>query len=65
MNNETIQSVLHGYIEDEREYAREEAREEAIMEMANTMINNGISMRQIAEITKLDINTIKQLSMGK
>ena len=69
MNNETIQSVLHGYIEDEREYARkearEEAREEAIMEMANTMINNGISMRQIAEITKLDLNTIKQLSLGK
>ena len=65
MNNETIQSVLHGYIEDEREYAREEAREEAIMEMANTMINNGISMRQIAEITKLDLNTIKHLSLGK
>ena len=61
MNNETIQSSLHSYIEDEREYAREEA----IMEMANNMINNGISANQIAEITKIDLNTIKQLKPGK
>ena len=69
MNNETIQSVLHGYIEDEREYAREEAREETLqernIEIVNNMLNKGYSLKEINEITQLELNTIKHLSMGK
>ena len=69
MNNETIQSVLHGYIEDEREYAREEAREETLqernIEIVNNMLNKGYSLKEINEITQLELNTIKHLSLGK
>ena len=57
MNNETIQSSLHSYIEDEREYAREEVREEIV----SNMLNKGYSLKEINEITQLDLNTIKQL----
>ena len=65
MNNETIQSVLHGYIEDEREYAREETLQERNIEIVNNMLNKGYSLKEINEITQLELNTIKHLSMGK
>ena len=61
MNNETIQSSLHSYIEDEREYAREERN----FEIVNNMLNEGLPIKQIAKITQLDLNTIKQLRPGK
>ena len=61
VGHETIQASLRSYIEDEREYAREERD----IEIANNMINNGFSANQIAEITKIDLNTIKQISLGK
>ncbi len=68
MNNDTIQSSLHSYIEDEREYAREEVREEArkeIMEIVNNMLNEGMPIKQIAKITRVDLKTIKQLKLDK
>ena len=69
MNEGTIHDLMHDVLEYERQEAREEARREARqerdLEIANTMINKGIPTNQIAEITKLDINTIKQLNIGK
>ena len=61
MNNETIQSSLHSYIEDEREYAREERN----FEVAVDLMEKGLPINQIAEISHLDLNTIKQLRPGK
>ena len=57
MGHETIQASLHSYIEDEREYAREEIN----FEIANNMLDEGYSLKEINEITQLDLNTIKQL----
>ena len=65
MNEGTIHDLMHDVLEYERQEARQEAIEENKMEIANTMINKGIPTNQIAEITKLDINTIKQLNIGK
>ena len=61
VGHETIHASLHSYIEDEREYAREEIN----FEIANNMLNEGFSINQIAEITQLDLNTIKQLGAMK
>ena len=59
-------------IEETRQQLIEETRQETIqkikqekMEIANNLINEGIPMKQIAKATKLDINTIKQLNIGK
>ena len=65
MNEGTIHDLMHDVLEYERQEARQEAIEENKIEMANTMINKGIPTNQIAEITKLDINTIKQLKSEK
>ena len=45
MNNETLQSSLHSYIED--------AIEEEKMEIANNMLNESLPIKQIARITQL------------
>ena len=69
MNEGTIHDLMRDIVEYERQEAREEARREAIeenkMEIANNLIKEGIPIKQIAEITKLDINTIKQLKSEK
>ena len=65
MNEGTIHDLMRDIVEYERQEARQEAIEENKMEIANTMINKGIPTNQIAEITKLDINTIKQLKSEK
>ena len=57
MNNETLQSSLHSYIEDEIE--------ERNIEIVNNMLNEGLPIKQIARITQLDLNTIEQLKLGK
>ena len=57
MNNETLQSSLHSYIED--------AIEERNIEIVNNMLNEGLPIKQIARITQLDLNTIEQLKLGK
>ena len=65
MNNETLQSSLHSYIEDEIEYALEETLQERNIEIVNNMLNEGLPIKQIARITQLDLNTIEQLKLGK
>ena len=45
MNNETLQSSLHSYIEDEIE--------ERNIEIVNNMLNEGLPIKQIARITQL------------
>ena len=45
MNNETLQSSLHSYIED--------AIEERNIEIVNNMLNEGLPIKQIARITQL------------
>ena len=65
MNEGTIHDLMRDIVEYERQEAREEARQERDLEIANNLINEGIPTNQIAEITKLDINTIKQLKSEK
>ena len=59
------EGTIHDLMRDIVEYERQEARQERDLEIANNLINEGIPTNQIAEITKLDINTIKQLNIGK
>ena len=61
MNEGTIHDLMH----DVLEYERQEARQERDLEIANNLIKEGIPINQIAKATKLDINTIKQLNIGK
>ena len=72
MNEGTIHDLMRDIVEYERQEAIEETRQETIqkikqekMEIANNLINECIPIKQIAEITKLDINTIKQLKSEK
>ena len=72
MNEGTIHDLMRDIVEYERQEAIEETRQEDIkefrqekMEIANNLINEGLSIKQIAKATKLDINTIKQLNIGK
>ena len=59
------EGTIHDLMRDIVEYERQEARQERDLEIANNLINEGIPTNQIAEITKLDINTIKQLKSEK
>ena len=59
------EGTIHDLMRDIVEYERQEAREENKMEIGNNLIKEGIPTNQIAEITKLDINTIKQLKSEK
>ena len=65
MNEGTIHDLMRDIVEYERQEAREEARQERDLEIANNLIKEGIPINQIAKATKLDINTIKQLNIGK
>ena len=59
------EGTIHDLMRDIVEYERQEARQERDLEIANNLINEGIPIKQIAKATKLDINTIKQLNIGK
>ena len=59
------EGTIHDLMRDVLEYERQEARQERDLEIANNLINEGIPIKQIAKATKLDINTIKQLNIGK
>ncbi len=65
MNNDTIYGALHRYFNFEKEeYANTKKQEwkiEEKEEIANNMLNKGYSLKEISEITQLNINTIKHL----
>ena len=77
MRDETIHDTMRRILEDERQEAVEEAREgirqeaaeEAVeernMKIANDMIKEGLPINLIAKISKLDLNLVKQLQLGK
>lgn len=56
-----FQSELEEYGEKKKEEARIEGRREVDIKVAKNMIKLNYPLKEIAEITKLDINTIKQL----
>ena len=65
MNNDTIYGALHRYFQSEKEDYGAEKKQEEKIEIANTMLNKGYSLKEVVEITQLNMNTIKQLKLGK
>ena len=57
INKSSINEILH-----KKEYELIEKRN---IEIASNMINEGLPAKLISKITGLDINTIKQLKLGK
>ena len=54
-------SMLDYWKEEGRVEGREEGREEGVVEVAINMISSGMSLEQIAQVTKLSIDKIKGL----
>ncbi len=77
MNNDSIYGLVHtGFQSEKEEYGEEKKLEgeqngekrgikKRNIEIANTMINRGYSLKEIVEITQLNINTIKQLKLAR
>ena len=57
INKSSINEILH-----KKEYELIEKRN---IEIATNLINEGLPAKLISKITGLDINTIKQLKLGK
>ena len=61
INKSSINEILH-----KKEYKLlQQGREERDIEIATNLINEGLPAKLISKITGLDINTIKQLKLGK
>lgn len=56
-----FQSEKEDYGEEQRQNGIQEGRYNADIEIASGMLNMGYSLKEIADITYLDINTLKQL----
>ena len=65
MNNDSIYGLVHKSFQTEKEDYGEEKRQERNIEIASTMLNKGYSLKEIVEITQLNMNTIKQLDLAK
>ena len=65
MNEGTIHDLMHDILEHEKQEYGQQVREERDIEIATNLINEGISIKQIAKATKLDLNRIEQLKSGK
>ena len=62
---EAREGIRQEAVEEAREGIRQEAVEENRIEMANDMIKEGLPINLIAKISKLDLNLVKQLQLGK
>ena len=59
-----IEGEIEGEIKGKKE-GKIEGKEEKSIEIANNMLNKGYSLNEIVEITQININTLKQLKLGK
>ena len=69
LNGKNINEILHKkeyeIREESIEEGREEGREEKGIEIAGNMLIKGYALNEISEMTGLNINSIKQLKLGK
>ena len=65
LNGSSINEILHKKEYELIEEGKEEGMEKRNIEIASKMINEGLPAKLISKITGLDINTIKQLKLGK
>lgn len=65
INGSSINEILHKKEYELTYKVKEEGREERNIEIAGNMLNKGYALNEISEITGLNINSIKQLKLGK
>ena len=65
LNGESINEILYKKEYELHEKGRKEGRGERDIEIAGNMLIKGYAINEISEITGLNINSIKQLKLGK
>ena len=65
INKSSINEILHKKEYELIEEGEKLGMEKRNIEIASNMINEGLPAKLISKITGLDINTIKQLKLGK
>lgn len=64
-DDENIFDLVRRAFQLEKEEYAEEQRHEVDIEVASNMINRGYSLKEIVDITQLDMDTLKQLKSAK
>ena len=65
LKGENIYEKLHNREVELRQKGRQEAIQERNIEVATALLKTELPMDQIVEISKLDVNSVHQLTLGK